>query len=235
MKRIISLITVIAFCMSLLFCVASAADFVPSIGDKDHPEIIPEPDGSIAQIVDTDDTVIDVVGSDCLIITPVSEADTSAQIPTDAKQELLDVYDQLVKGEMTLPYDDSVDPDDMVIRDLFDLSFLCDEHPEMLDNGGKLRVNFDLGVQAGDTVICMVYVDGQWVPVELFNNGDGSVTCLFTDVCPVVFAVKQSETPPDTGDHLGGSVALWISLMVLSAGAIVAFAVVFGKKNLKEN
>ena len=235
MKRILSLITVFALCMSLLVCVASAADFVPSIGDKDHPEIIPNPDGSIAEIIDGNGAVQDVVGNDCLIITPVSEAGTSTDIPEDAKEELLDVYEQLSNGGMNLPYDESVNPEDMVIRDLFDLTFLCEEHPEMLDEGGKLRVNFDLGVQAGDTVICMVYVDGQWLPVELVNNGDGSVTCLFTDVCPVVFAVKQSETPPDTGDYLGNSAALWIGLMVISAAAIVAFALVYGKKIRKEN
>lgn len=230
MKRIISLITVIALCMSLLFCVASAEEFVPSIGDKDHPEIVPVGDDVVGQIVDPNGEVVSDVNGACLVITPVSEANTSKDIPEDAKQELLDVYEQLGSGEMTLPYDESINPEDMVIRDLFDLSFLCEEHPEMLDNGDRFKVTFDLGVSAGDTVVCMVYVDGQWVPVEMVNNGDGTVTCYFTNVCPVVFSVKQTETPPDTGDNLGSSAGLWIALMAISFVAIVACVFIYRKK-----
>ena len=232
MKRIISLITVIALCMSLLLCFASAAEFVPSIGDKDHPEIVPGPGDSIAEIIDEGGEVIDEVDEGCMVITPVSEADESGDIPDEAREELLDVYDQLVNGDMTLPYGDEVDPEDMVIRDLFDVSFICDEHPEMMDNGGKLRVTFDMGVSAGDTVICMVYVDGQWMPVELINNGDGTVTCLFTDICPVVFSVKQSETPPDTGDYMSNSATMWIVIMAMSLVALVACVVIYRKKTV---
>lgn len=235
MKRILSLIVAMALCVSLLASFAFAEDFVPSIGDKDHPEIVPDEGNVIGQIVDPDGKPISDVESGCLVVTPVSEANTSTEIPEDARDTLLDVYEQLSNGSMELPYDSSVNPDDMVIRDLFDLSFLCEEHPEMLENGNTLKLTFDMGVSAGDTVVAMVYVNGQWIPVELINNGDGTVTCFFSQVCPVVFAVKQTEAPPQTGDFSGNDLLLWGLLMVGSVVAFVACIVIYRKKTARHN
>lgn len=230
MKRILFLIVAMTLCISVFTSAVFAEEFVPSIGDKDHPEIVPVGGDVIGQIIGADGAVISEVGSDCLVITPVSEANSSTEIPADAKDTLLDVYEKLSNGSMSLPYDSSVNPDDMVIRDLFDLSFLCTDHPEMLNNGGTLKVTFDLGVSAGDTVVAMVYVGGQWVEVELSNNGDGTVTCFFSQICPVVFSVKQTETPPQTGDFSGDDILMWSILMALSAVALVVCVVVYRKK-----
>lgn len=235
MKRVLFLIVAMTLCISLLASAVFAEDFVPSIGDKDHPEIVPVGGDVVGQIIGSDDAVISDVESGCLVITPVSEANTSTDIPADAKDTLLDVYEKLSNGSMELPYDSSVNPDDMVIRDLFDLSFLCSEHPEMLDNGGTLKITFDLGVSAGDTVVAMVYVGGQWVEVELTNNGNGTVTCFFSQVCPVVFAVKQTETPPQTGDFSGNDILMWGLLMVGSAVALVVCVVFYRKKTANHN
>ncbi len=235
MKRILSLAVVMALCISLMASFAYAEEFVPSIGDKDHPEIVPVGGDVIGQIVSPDGSVISDVNTGCLVITPVSEAETSTDIPEEARDKLIDVYEQLSNGSMELPYDSSVNPDDMVIRDLFDLSFLCEEHPEMLNNGGTLKVTFDLGVSAGDTVVAMVYVNGQWTEVKLTNNGDGTVTCYFTDVCPVVFSVKQTETPPQTGDFGGNDILMWSLIMAGSFAALVICVVIYRKKASKQN
>lgn len=235
MKRILSLITAMVLCVALLSSFAFAEGFVPSIGDKDHPEIVPGEDGSVGYIIGEGDKIVSNVEEGCLVITPVSDAETSTEIPEDAREALLDVYDQLVNGNMELPYDSSVNPDDMVIRDLFDLSFLCAEHPELLAAGNQLQLTFDLGVSAGDVVVAMVYVDGQWISVELVNNGDGTVTCLFDQVCPVVFAVKQTETPPQTGDFGGNDILLWALLMAGSVIAIVVCVVIYRKKVARNN
>lgn len=235
MKRILSLMIVVTLCMSLLASYTFASDFVPSIGDKDHPEIVPVGGDVIGQIVSPDGTVVDDVDTGCLVVTPVSEANSSTEIPEEARETLLDVYEQLSNGSMELPYDNSVNPDDMVIRDLFDLSFLCQEHPEMLENGNTLKLTFDLGVSAGDVVVAMVYVNGEWIEVELINNGDGTVTCFFSEVCPVVFSVKQTETPPQTGDFSGNEILLWVLLMTGSLVAFVVCVVVYRKKASKQN
>lgn len=235
MKRFLSLIVAMTLCVALLASYAFAEEFVPSIGDKDHPEIVPVEGDTIGQIIGEGDQIISDVDSGCLVVTPVSEANTSTDIPADAKDTLLDVYDQLSNGSMELPYDSSVNPDDMVIRDLFDLSFLCDEHPEMLADGGTLKITFDLGVAAGDTVVAMVYVGGEWISVELINNGDGTVTCFFDQVCPVAFAVKQTETPPQTGDFSGSDILLWGILMAGSLIAFVVCVVIYRKKISRHN
>ncbi len=247
MKRILSLITLFALCMALLSCAAFAEDFVPSIGGKDHPAIVPESSTVIGHIVNSDNAVIDEVEKECIVVTPVSEANTSKDIPEAAREELLKVYAALKNGEMDLPYEEALavsksaprtensanGAEHMVIRDLFDVSFLCEEHPEMMANGYKLRLTFDLGISSGDTVCCMVYTDGKWSPVEMFNNGNGTVTCLFSKVCPVVFASKQTETPPDTGDYSSNSIALWGAVMAVSAVAFGAAIVIYRKKVAK--
>ena len=230
MKRILFLIVAMTLCISLLASAVFAEEFVPSIGDKDHPEIVPVGGDIIGQIIGADGAVVSDVETGCLVITPVSEANTSSDIPADAKDTLLNVYEQLSNGSMSLPYGSDVNPDDMVIRDLFDLSFLCTEHPELLNNGGTLKVTFNLGVTAGDIVVAMVYVGGQWIEVELSNNGDGTVTCYFSQICPVVFSVKQTETPPQTGDFSGNDILLWGILMAVSAVALVVCVVVYRKK-----
>ena len=69
------------------------------------------------------------------MITPVSQVDSSKEIPEDSRALLKQVYAALTDGSMKLPYEKyGLDPAKMVIRDLFDVSFLCTEHPEMLEN-----------------------------------------------------------------------------------------------------
>ena len=81
-----------------------------------------------------------------------------------------------------------------------------------------------MGVGKGVEVIVMVYINGQWVPAEkVTNNGDGTVTVVFEDICPVAFVVEKDEAdgPAQTGDVLGQDLMLWVVLMVLSMAAIV--------------
>ena len=104
----------------------------------------------------------------------------------------------------------------------------------MLNNGGTLKLTFDLGVDAVDTVVAMVFVNGQWIEVELINNGDGTVTCFFSAVCPIVFSVKQSETPPQTGDFGGNDILMWSLIMVGCAVAFAVCIVVYRKKISKQ-
>ena len=102
MKRILSLIVAMALCVSLLASFAFAEDFVPSIGDKDHPEIVPDEGNVIGQIVDPDGKPISDVESGCLVVTPVSEANTSTEIPEDAKKLLQQVYGELCDSDAKL-------------------------------------------------------------------------------------------------------------------------------------
>lgn len=241
MKRILCVVLAIVTCFALA-CPAFAAEgeFVPSITYKPSPEIVPEKDpngeDAVGVVKDKDGNIIDYVYGPCLVITPVSEAETSTLIPQDAKETLLDVYEALSTGMMALPYDKynaDLNPKEMAIRDLFDASWLCADHPIMVaPEGVTVTVTFDLGVDANEAVYCMTYMDSQWAPiVSVKNNGDGTVTCVFEDFCPVAFSVRSKTPPSQTGDEVGRTMYIWIAVMVASAAAVVVLLAVGRRRN----
>ena len=119
-----------------------------------------------------------------------------------------------------------------VIRELVDVSFkvkTCREpqhgHAEKLaQEGVTLSVDFDLGLKQGAEVIVMTYINGVWEPIEsVTNNQDGTLTCVFEDICPVAFCVvKEGTSPSPTGDLNAQQLLLWFAMMVASMFAIVA-------------
>lgn len=241
MKKVVICIAVLAMVLSL--CVpAMAADFMPSVNNKPAPEIVPVPEGgsggkpTIGVIRDENDKIIGYVYEDCLVVTPVSEVDQSKDIPEDAKQLLKDIYDKLTNGGMTLPYEEvnpNLNPGNMVIRDLFDASWLCGDHPELLSKpGNTLELTFKLGVAPGVEVVTMTYINGKWVPVvSTVNNGDGTVTCVFDEICPIAFSVRTDVTESEkTGDI---SSLLWVIIALVALAALVVVTVIY-RRNMKE-
>lgn len=235
MKKTLCLITVMALVLSLACTVFAAQDdFVDSITYKGAPELVPDEDGNIGVLYDEDGQVIDEIGNDCLVITSIADIDKSDKIPEDAKNELKEVYEALMDGSMKLPYEGD---EDMVIRELIDASWLCvgtsEDHEAMLKpEGVTLELTFDLGVGKDVDVTVMTYVDGKWSPiVSVKNNGDGTVTCVFEEICPIAFSVpvKDNTPPAQTGDQT--DLALWIGIMCVSALALAAVVVLFIRKN----
>lgn len=226
MKRVFSLVIALALCMSLSISAFAAENtFVPSITYKDGPDVTSaELDGKDA--------------SGCLIVTTLKEAkEKSTDITQDERDTLQQVYEDLKNGATKLPTDD-----DYVIRELIDLSFkyegcrVIEEHghkdQKLKEEGVTLTVDFNLGVSQNDEVLVFVYIDGKWQPIEsVKNNGDGTVTCVFEDICPVAFAIKQSANiaPPKTGDMQ--NIGLWVGLFTISAAALVIL-VFFRKKRV---
>lgn len=242
MKKFIALLAVLMLCATMILPVMAAeAEFTPSVTNKPAPQIVPvtDPDGkpAVGIIYNADGEIVDYVYAECLVITPVSEANTSTEIPEASKTVLLDVYAKLTGGEMTLPYekhDSALSSSNMVIRDLFDVTFLCDEHPEILEPIGVVfKVKFDLGVDAKTEVFTMSYKNDAWNPiVETVNNGDGTVTCTFEDFCPVEFSVKTTVAPPvQTGDQ--GNMGLWVLLAVVAVCGIAVLSVIYFKDTKK--
>ncbi len=251
MKRVISLIAALSMCLCLGIAVM-AEEFVPSISDKGAPEIVPVEDDNgvmaIAEILEggASGRTIGYMYENCIVVTPVSQARTSTMIPNAAEEMLLDVYGKLSNGSMTLPYEKfnaNLNPDTMVIRDLFDVSWLCGEdripdhpdHPEIVaPKDVVVRVTFDLGVSKNAKVYAMSYKNSAWNPiVSTVNNGDGTVTCVFEDFCPVAFCVGDSYvTPPaQTGDT--SNITLWIVLMSVSAVALGAVLILSFRKTAR--
>ena len=243
MKKVFAIILILTVCMSLACPVfAAQEDFVPSITYKGEPEIIPVKDkngeDAIGIIIGEqgEEDPHSFVYADCLVITPVSEVDTSEEIPDEAAALLKEVYEGLVSGDMKLPYEEvaGYTGQEMVILELIDMTWLCDtpnaeiNHPDMMENEGMVfQTTFDLGVGEFTKVVIMVYKDGEWKPIEkVVNNGDGTVTCDFSYLCPVVFCVSENYTdiPPQTGDT--SNVWIWFVVMLAALAGIVTVAVV---------
>ncbi len=238
MKKVICLAMVLALCLAIGAPVmATENEFVPSIEYKDGPEIVKgEQDGK------------DVTG--CLIVSTIRQAEEKVTDITQYDRDLLlDVYDMLMSGEMTLPIEGKY-----VIRDLLDVSYKfndCreqkethgDKPTELKQEGITLTVTFNLGVDAKDEIIVMVYEQnvvarsgvqarnaGQWVPAKnVKNNGDGTLTVEFEDICPVAFVLKHEDSSV-TGDPMRGKLVILAGVMLLSVAGIVTLVVINSKK-----
>ena len=258
MRKIIACIVALMICASMVLP-AAAAPFTPSVTYKPCPDIVPveDPEGNpaIGEILSGDGVVDYVYG--CLVVTPVSEAETSTEIPEESRAILLDVYAKLTSGEMKIPYEKfnaGLDSSKMSVRDLFDATFLCGgipngvDHPKMLEpEGVTFRITFDLGVAADEKIYTLTYKEGEWNPiVSTVNNGDGTVTCVFEKLCPIAFCVGRpgTDTPglpdrPDipsagTGDPAGGQMMIWIVLGSVCLVALIAVVVVYRVKLSKK-
>lgn len=232
MKKIIALLTVLMLCATLVVPVSAENEFKPSVENKPAPEIVPVPDEdgnpALAMLIDGDGLIIDYIyeSDGCLVITPVSRAEESEIIPDDARNLLLDVYAKLLNGSMFLPYekfDAGLISSNMIIRDLFDATFLCGDHPEMLlPEGSRLVITFDLGVAADEDVFTMTYNSGEWNPiVSTVNNDDGTVTCVFEHLCPIAFSVEGDVPPVQTGDPAGDQLNIWFMICGISLLAVI--------------
>lgn len=256
MKRVVLMIIAAVLCVAMV-CPAFAAegDFVPSISYKDTPEIVTILDANgqpaLASVHRADSTIVGYIYESCLLLTPVSEAATSTLISAEAAQQLLKIYNDLDSGALVLPFED-IDPDlkpeEMVIRDLFDASWICDhDHSETTsEQGVYVQITFDMGVDANTELYGMVYMSNQitprngsaankqWVPMEsLTINSDGTVTCSLEDVGAIAFAVHTKTPPAQTGDQTGRSLYLWIGVMAVSAVALVTVFVAGRRKNAR--
>ena len=242
MKKVLICLLAVVAMFACTLSVSAEADFVKSITDKGAPDVVGDDDGSIGGILGDDGEVIHMCHEDHIVITPVAEAETSTEIPEDAKELLQQVYGELCDSDAKLSeiFDDlnddvkaalgeDKDADDLVIRDLFDITGICSELKALPKDGQSIELTFDLSVGKDILVLGMIYYDGEWKQLDLTNNGDGTVSVMFTELCPVAFLVPGSAAnAPTTGEDLG-KLAVWGGLLAVSAVAIVLL-VVFGRK-----
>ena len=249
MKKILSLVIVLALCLSVAApAFAAENEFVPSITYKPNPEIVPVegPDGEeyIGVIRDKSGAIIDYVSHGCLKITPIADVwDEEVDVPAEIEKLLLMVYEALNDGSMEIPYEKheaELDPANMVIRDLFDARWVCEEHRKMIEEAGiTFEIIFDLGVVADAQIFVMTYDEAgnEWSPiVSTVNNGDGTVTCTFEHLCAVEFSmpVAASSAPTDSAAsnaNGGNSVLPWIIVLIV---AILVVVIVLVSKKKKE-
>ena len=263
MKKILSIVFVMLLCLGLAApayaaepaAAAEPADadgFVPSVHYKPTPEFVPvfDDDGNeyIGVVRDEEGEVIGYVEPGCLIVTPIAHVwDEDIEVPQEIEDLLLFLYASLNDGSMTIPYEKhnaDLDPANMVIRDLFDARWGCEEHPKMLaPQGVVLELTFDLGVVPEAQIYVQTYDEatGVWEPiVSAVNNGDGTVTCIFEHLCGIEFSMPlavggpvggSSGTPVNQSGRQEATVLPWVIVMILAA--VSAVAVLFAKKKKK--
>lgn len=242
MKKMISMVMALVLCFALAG--TALADFTPSVSYKPAPELAgPTADDGcrIVGYVTKDGVRIGEIhynsnghmyatveavhengcndGHRCLIMTPLSMAEDDKEIPEDARDLLLWVYEQIMEKGMSFIKNAELDAyikeqlgadktvEDLVVRDLFDVSVLCEELNEYLEpTGSVVCMDFDLGLEPGSFVAVVVYKDGQWQMIENAEVlEDGSVTCTtFEHFCPVAILVADAQSDSSTGGtHTG--------------------------------
>lgn len=188
-------------------------DFVPSVGYKPLPGLAPDEDGNIGGIVDPNGNV-DPVEPECFSFISVGETEKPHGTLSEQERVLRSVFNVMSNPNVRLskvaPAMNAVaeqmlgvgyTADDLVIRDLFYMDFVCPDHATALPTEGTvLELAFELGLAPDDLIAGMVFVEGEWIPVEAINNGDDTATFKFTDLCPVAFLVpKEQKTAASAG------------------------------------
>ena len=243
MRKVICLAIALLLCLSLVLPAFAAEDgFVPSITYKPNPEIVPVEgkDGEeyIGVIRDKDGNILDYVGHGCLKITPIAHVwDEEIDVLQEIEDLLLFVYEKLNDGSMKIPYDKheaNLDAANMVIRDLFDARWVCEEHRAMIEKEGYVfELTFDLGVVADAQIFVMTYDEAtkEWDPiVKTVNNGDGTVTCTFEHLCAIEFSMPVNAVTVPADDAQQPNILPWIIVLLMSVVAVVGVVVSKKKK-----
>ncbi len=262
MKKMISLLLALVVCLSLtapVFATENAAQpaedsgFVPSITYKPTPEIVPVEDEegkeAIGAIYNADGQIVDYMydndGHGCLLITPIAHIwDPEEDVPEDVERLLTFVYEELNEGDMEIPYEKHEDLDlkgkKMVIRDLFDARWVCEEHRYLIEQEGfYFEITFDLGIAADMPIYVMTYDEeaDDWFPImKTVNNGDGTVTCNFEHLCAIEFSMAMDADTP--AEEIKESCPWWwwlLLVLVLVVVAIIIIIIVSKKRKDEEN
>lgn len=222
MKKLICLSVMLVLCLTMACpALADESDFVPSIGYKDHPEVIGE-----VQLLNGDGEVIDTVHEE-LVIVPISDVldGTDEELTDEEKEMFEDLYNKLSDGTENIPYPDG--NDNKVIRDLFLAKLISEDHAvELAKDDVFIKITLDTGVDEDEVVTVMVNDGDEWIPAEsVKNNGDGTVTVVLDVLGVISISVPASGDTPILGDYSLSGTLLWVIVMVASAAALVVVIV----------
>lgn len=181
MKRVVTVAIVLLLCLMVALPVAA------DVAGANSPEIKIE----IKQ-ADMNGLALE----DCVEITTVQQAEEkSTDITQEERDALLNVYNALVDGTASLPIEG-----EYAVREIVDISFKNEACRALEEHGHKdevlkqpdvvLSIDLDLGIEEGEKICVMTFIDNKWEEIESAeNNGDGTITCVFEDLCPVAIAV----------------------------------------------
>ncbi len=245
MKKVLSVILAVVLICSLSVSAFAAADVNKSVTAKPAPELVVPNVANpniVAQILKGETVIHDVLASE-LIITPYHKADSAPHaIITDM---LKDAYTEITSIDSVGELHDALDAlakkinkdytaDNLVVTDLFDIYLTgeAEDHHDAHDEH-YLRVTFKTGIAADAQAPIVLYncTGDKWDVVDaanVVNNGDGTLTIEFHDLCPVVFLSAVDKETPDTGDSTNAF--LWGGVAVVAAAGCVLLSVFVFKK-----
>lgn len=243
MRKFLSMMMVLVMCL----CIAAPAyaagdDFVPSIVYKPSPDIVAVEDENgeeaIGVVRDESGEIMDYIEEACLIVTPIAYIwDEEIEVPEEVETLLTFVYEGLNSHDMEIPYDKhgaNFDAGNMVIRDLFDARWSCEDHFTMIEKDGVVfEITFDMGVEPDAEIYAMSYDEEtkEWSPIEkTVNNGDGTVTCTFEHLCAIEFSMPLVAATVPEEDVSNFNVIPWIIVLILAAASAVCIVIVKSKK-----
>lgn len=189
----------------------------------------------------------------CLLITPLAEVVDSTEIPEESRERLQWIYAQILEQGMDFFSDceglledlkallgEDATLDDLVVKDLFDVSVLCDPLEAYLNpQGTTVCLDFKTDIAPGTYVTLVSYKGGKWNMIERVEVAeDGSVTCdTFENFCPVAILVEKAAVETvattvveDTTVEGGGNLTVWVAAAGASLLAIILAAVAASKK-----
>lgn len=230
MKKFVACLLVLALCLSTaVTALAETVEFVPSISYKPAPDVMKtEPAGH----------------EDCIVIVPVSQADTSKELTAEEAATLKDLYADLSKKGVKLSEQcpdltdlvkkqlgDGKTADNLVVRDLFHVGATCEELPAYLVGGKTLKLTLGSTVAKDEKVFAMLYKDGKWVALEnTVNNGDNTITVTIDKFGPVAIMVPASVGSDDTQTGENSHTTLWIVIMVAALAAMVVSVLLYRRR-----
>mgnify|MGYP001482883225 CR=1 FL=1 len=247
MKKILSVILMVIFAF-FVSAPALAATFVPSVEQKQAPEIVVDSSGNAATITDREGNSTSV-SSGAIIITPLSQADQAEDADMAATMET--AYAQLKKStslsgicsnfnDVLSEIDASLTEDDMVARDLFDISLYGDAK-QLLSNGGTIRITLATTLSQDTPRMVLHYQSDSWNALDPENvtaNADGSTTITVDNLSPFAIVVPTSAitgeevTSPQTSDD---STDVWTMVAAAAAGLATGFfTIAFKRKPISE-
>lgn len=248
MKKLLTLALALILMITVTVS-ASAVTFVESITNKGAPELIVidqiEGKDVVGFVTTPDNEILNPEFEDCFDIYSMQDV-INDKTPDDVKEEMTKVFDDLSDKDANLndlcPGLDEIvkekwgpdkSADDLVVKDFFYIDENCDEFKDAFKDGNTIDLTFNVDIPAGTFITAMVYVDGKWVPVDnCVNNGDGTITVTFSQICPVAFLVPGTTMNADTvspaTNDISGAIT-WGIVMVASLAAI-AFLVIYRRR-----
>lgn len=245
-KKLVILLLAVAL-VTAMAVPALAAGFTPSVEGKPAPEVVTQTgaDGKeyAAFIYDLDGNEVAGVPTGDLLVTPLSASEASS---AEIQKKLEDAYEQLKSVNSLTELSDQLEPvikdlspditvEDLVVRDLFDVTVTGTYAEYLLKEGSWISVRFALSADAELLAAVLHNVEEKtWETVSndrISRNKDYTVDVVFHSLSPVAFLFDAGQlnvdpnapSSPQTGEAdfngigwlvVGGAVVLTSAVYV---------------------